>query len=59
MKPDVKTEQIVFRTTKKIRDFLDKTANDNDRSVSYVLNDLLGYFADNPPDSIPVKKKQS
>ena len=59
MKNDIKTEQIVFRTTKKIRDFLNNTAKENDRSVSYVLNDFLNYLVDNPPKSIPIKRNKS
>ncbi len=52
-----KTEQVVFRTTKEVRDFIDHLCDKYDRSVGYVCNDLIGYFIDNPPKSLPVRKK--
>lgn len=53
-----KTEQVVFRTTKEVRDFIDHLCDKYDRSVGYVCNDLIGYFIDNPPKSLPVRKKK-
>ena len=55
---DTKTESITFRTTKEIKSFLERISKKNDRSYSYIINDLLGYFVDNPPKSVPFRKKK-
>ncbi|MFC1565602.1 Arc family DNA-binding protein [Candidatus Neomarinimicrobiota bacterium] len=55
---DVKSVSFNFRMTEEIKDFLDKLAKENDRSVSYIINDLLEYFIKNPPESIPIDKKK-
>ena len=55
---DTKTESITFRTTKEIKSFLERISKKHDRSYSYIINDLLGYFVDNPPKSIPFRKKK-
>lgn len=38
---DKKTEFIGFKTTKEIRQQLEKLAKDQDRSISYVINSLI------------------
>ena len=55
---DVKNVSFNFRTTEEIKDFLDKLSKKYDRSVSYIINDLLEYFIKNPPKSIPTDKKK-
>lgn len=55
---DVKPVSINFRTTEEIKSFLDKISKKYDRSMGYVINDLLGYFVDNPPKSVPFRKKK-
>ena len=54
----VKTELLNFRTTEEIKSFLDEIANKYDRSVSYIINDFIKYFMENPPKSIPTGKKK-
>ena len=58
MKKVVKERSITFRTSKDVGDFLEKLSNKYDRSVSYVINDLLVQYLNDPPDSIPIKKKK-
>lgn len=58
MKKELKTEHLNFRTTKEIKEFVNKVAAEHDRSVSYVITDLLGYFVDNPPKSLPCRRKK-
>lgn len=53
---EIKSESLNFRTTKRMRTFLENLSDKNDRSVSYVINDLLIQFLMKPPDSIPIKK---
>lgn len=55
---DVKSVSFNFRTTEEIKSFLDILSKKYDRSNGYIINDLLGYFVDNPPKSIPVRKKK-
>lgn len=55
---DVKTETLNLRTSKKVKDFLDEQSKKYDRSISYIINDLLEYFIINPPESIPTSKKK-
>lgn len=55
---DVKSVSFNFRTTKEIKKFLDKQSKKYDRSISYIVNDLLEYFVKNPPKSIPTDKKK-
>lgn len=55
---DVKSVSINFRTTEEIKSFLDKISKKYDRSMGYVINDLLQYFVENPPKSIPTDKKK-
>ena len=55
---DTKSVSFNFRTTEEIKTFLDKLSKKYDRSVSYVINDLLQYFIENPPKSIPTDKKK-
>ena len=58
MKKVNKERSITFRTSKDVGDFLEKLSNKYDRSVSYVINDLLVQYLNDPPDSIPIKKKK-
>lgn len=58
MSKDVKSVPLNFRATEEIKDFLEKLSKKYDRSVSYVINDLLEYFVKNPPKSIPTDKKK-
>jgi len=58
MKKELKSEQITFRTTKEIKEFVDNLAAEHDRSVAYVITDLLGYFIDNPPKALPFRRKK-
>ena len=55
---DIKPVSINFRTTEEIKSFLDKISKKYDRSMGYVINDLLQYFVENPPKSIPTDKKK-
>ncbi len=55
---DTKKDSITFRTNKEIKSFLIRMSKKYDRSYSYIINDLLGYFVDNPPKSIPKRKKK-
>lgn len=55
---EVKSVSFNFRMTEEIKTFLDKLAKENDRSVSYIINDLLEYFKDNPPKQLPIPKKK-
>ena len=57
MSKDIKSVPLNFRATEEIKDFLDKLSKKYDRSVSYIINDLLEYFVKNPPKSIPTDKK--
>ncbi len=58
MKKVNKERSITFRTSKDVGDFLEKLSNKYDRSVSYVINDLLVQYLNDPPDLIPIKKKK-
>lgn len=58
MSKDIKSVPLNFRTTEEIKKFLDKQSKKYDRSISYIINDLLEYFVKNPPKSIPVDKKK-
>ena len=58
MSKDIKSVPLNFRTTEEIKTFLDKLSKKYDRSVSYIINDLLEYFIKNPPKAIPTNKKQ-
>lgn len=58
MSKDIKSVPLNFRTTEEIKTFLEKLSKKYDRSMSYVINDLIKYFVDNPPNSIPVNKKK-
>ncbi len=53
---DVKKELLNFRTTNEVKEFLEELAKKYDRSMSYIINDLLKYFIENPPKSIPTDK---
>ena len=55
---DIKSVPLNLRTTEEIKKFLDKQSKKYDRSVSYIINDLLEYFVKNPPKSIPTDKKK-
>ena len=57
MSKDIKSVPLNFRATEEIKTFLEKLSKKYDRSMSYVINDLLEYFEKNPPKSIPTKKK--
>jgi uncharacterized protein (DUF1778 family) len=52
-----KSENINFRSTPEMRKFLDKVAAKHDRSMGYVIVEMISYFMKNPPDSMPIKKK--
>ena len=54
---NVKSVSFNFRTSEEIKTFLDTLSKKYDRSVSYIINDLLEYFIKNPPKSIPIDKK--
>jgi predicted transcriptional regulator len=58
MKKVKKERSITFRTSREVGNFLDKLSNKYDRSLSYVINDLLVQYLKNPPDSMPFKKKK-
>ena len=58
MSKDKKSIPLNFRTTEEIKAFLDIMSIGYDRSISYVINDLLKYFVENPPKSIPMPKKK-
>ena len=56
---EVKSESLNLRTTKEVKDFLEKQSKTYDRSISYIVNDLIEYFIKNPPKSIPVDKEMT
>ena len=58
MSKDIKSVPLNFRTTEEIKKFLDEQSMKYDRSISYIINDLLEYFIKNPPKSIPTDKKK-
>ncbi len=55
----VKSESLNLRTTKQVKDFLEQQSAINDRTISYIVNDLIEYFIKNPPKSIPVDKDKN
>lgn len=57
MSKDIKSVPLNFRTSEEIKTFLDTLSKKYDRSVSYIINDLLQYFVENPPKSIPTDKR--
>lgn len=55
----VKSESLNLRTTKQVKDFLEEQSKTYDRTISYIVNDLIEYFINNPPKSIPVDKDKN
>lgn len=55
----VKSESLNLRTTKQVKDFLEEQSATYDRTISYIVNDLIEYFIKNPPKSIPVDKDKN
>ena len=58
MSDKAKNVTMSFRTSTEVYEFLQKLHEKYDRSTSYVINDLIKYFLNNPPDSIPINKKK-
>jgi len=58
MSKETKTERINFLATPTVKKFIDRLAKDFDRTNSYVIHELLQYFVDNPPKSLPVRKQK-
>lgn len=52
-----RSELFAFRTTDSMRKFLDRMSEEHARPISDVINLLLEYFKDNPPNQLPIKKK--
>ena len=52
-----RSELLAFRTTESMRKFLDEISEEHARPISDVINLMLEYFKDNPPEQLPIKKK--
>jgi hypothetical protein len=50
---DKKTEFIGFRTTPKVKKFLENLAQKEDRTVSYAIHALLSSLLNKPPKQLP------
>jgi len=59
MQKEVKSESLNLRTTKQVKNFLEEQSSLYDRTISYIVNDLIEYFIKNPPKSIPVDKDKN
>jgi len=57
MKPN-KTEFISFRTTKDVKNMLEKLMVKHERPLSDVIHQLLKSFIKNPPKKLPINDKE-
>ena len=53
-----RSELLAFRTTESMKKFLDDLSEEHARPVSDVINLLLQFFKENPPERLPVPKKK-
>jgi len=57
VKPN-KTEFISFRTTKEVKNMLEKLMVKHERPLSDVIHQLLKSFIKNPPKKLPINDKE-